>query len=146
MTEFEELHDQTDKPPAPIRLAVPQRCVNSIEMTFVEAFELELESLAPYPMIESFEGDDTTGLVVLANPEAFQHFFDGRDPTIKEVYTLRAELTALVTEKWRPQITIARALGPYRVKDGGPHVRDYAEACRAEGVEPWPPGITPLTD
>ncbi len=146
MSEFDEIHDDTasDKPPQPVGMAVPQRCLNSIEISLVEGFEHELDALCPYPILESLDDDDASDLLVLANPEMFAHYFDGRNPTIREVYDLCRELTELVAEKWRAQISIARSLGGIR-RDGGPFVREYVARCKAEGVEPWN-GITPLSD
>lgn len=147
MSEFEELNQRDDDaPPPPIKMAVGQRCVNSIEMSLIEAMTLELETLTPMPFIEPLDDNDPQGLVVLANPEDFAHYFDGATPAIKQVFDLCRDLEVLVTEKWRPQITLARSLGTYRPRDGGPHVREYVAACVVEGVEPWPEGCTPLTD
>lgn len=140
-SEFAELHDNDAEAPRTIRMAVGERAKNSIEISLLEAMETEIDTLLPVAFIEEYAED--SDLVVLGNPEAFAHFFDGRAPTIKEVYQLRGSIETLVIEKWRPQITLARSLGGYRPHDGGPTVAEYVAAAKAAGVEPFPPGSSP---
>lgn len=137
MSEFDELHQRDpDKPLPPIKMAVGQRALNSIEIELIERMEAEFDALMPVPFIEPISDADEHGLVELSNWEDYAHFFDGRRPTIKEVFDLRRALEILVTEKWRPVITVARGLGPRRSKDGGPTMREFIEACEREGVKP----------
>lgn len=138
-SEFPELNENDADAPRSIRMAVGERAINGVEIELIERMEREFHALMPMPFIEPINDNDPTGLVELSNWEDFAHFFDGQRPTIKQVYDLGRDLEVLVIEKWRPVITVARALGPYRSKDGGPTVAEFIAACEREGVKPPKP-------
>ena len=126
----------------PLLLAVGQRCVNSIEMAIKDRMP---GNPAPVAFLECENADDDPADAVLQCwtkdragnrvllPE-YQMFF-GREPTAREVIDLRKEIFALIYEKYRPHIEIARALGKAD-KWGHPNLADYIAACEAAGIEP----------
>lgn len=119
MDTFGEGKSETEKP---IRMAIPPRALNSIEI-YVEGQlgTLQAATCPPPPFVEIGDKDDYDGM------------------TLRTAIDLRDMLLLDAEKVFRRQIIIARELGPNR-EDGGPYVSEYENACLAEGVAPWPVG------
>jgi hypothetical protein len=112
----------------PAKMAVPSRCLNSIEMTLYGQMAGEAAKSVPAPPF--IDGDSG----------AFENAdeFDGM--SLRLALDYRDLLLSDVQEKFRRQIVIARELGPTRQSGGGPFTHEYEIACALEGVNPWPVG------
>ena len=106
----------------PIRMALPPRALNSIEI-YVEGQlgGVQAATCPPPPFVEVGDGDDYDGM------------------SLRDAIDMRDMLLLDAEKVFRRQIIIARELGPNR-EDGGPFVSEYENACLAEGVNPWPVG------
>lgn len=113
--------EQQDPQSKPLRLVVPTRAVNAIELELRSAMHEEIAMQdAPFLFVE----DDGTH-----NADDFIPQF-GRPFTLDEALAIGGIIAEPIEEKYRRQIVIARELGDKCA------VALYVAACLIEGVSP----------